>query len=375
MSGTQSIANQSTNQGVEGVCSPQSNDSRICETLSHIRETNIPLPGCQVLGKHGFLRCSHGFQKTVADGHFLKSTPCVPWHARQTAALVGRQPGHKDALEPKVAEQCRHKVKPLSQLLDDEMPLSAMIAIQHGTKLWIFPDGCDPSRADSAYLVELEVGDVLVWRGDLVHAGAGYASDHYRIHAYVYPPSSIYHRPRRLATERCIDPMQPEPKLTGTDDSPSPAAAASSSLPQCKEDLGDAETHAQSKRSPSFMPKDCQQQATGFKVYTFPVKHVEEKAVYPKYGKYNQCARCYALASRDGYTDWYHGDGRARDWKCIKLPDGSNVPASRSGCSVCQVYLCKKCFRMEDEHGNPLPDCWDHRAATRGLMARTVVTE
>ena len=58
--------------------------------------------------------------------------------------------------------------------------------------------------------VEIEVGDILVWRGDLVHAGPGYNVEHYRIHAYVDPPPAIYRRPRTrdgsLTTDRCNDP-------------------------------------------------------------------------------------------------------------------------------------------------------------------------
>ena len=33
-------------------------------------------------------------------------------------------------------------------------------------------------------------------RGDLVHAGAGYAEEHVRVHAYVDTPEHIYRRPR-----------------------------------------------------------------------------------------------------------------------------------------------------------------------------------
>ena len=58
-----------------------------------------------------------------------------------------------------------------------------------------------------------------------------------------------------------------------------------------------------------------------------------------------------------------------------KMPDGSNVPRSTFGCSVCKVYLCRVCFRMEDEDGKPHKDAWDHRAATRGLMARCIALE
>ena len=80
------------------------------------------------------------------------------------------------------------------------MPLSVLLAIQPRTKLWVFPDGCGAEA--SAFLARVEVGDVMVWRGDLVHAGAGYAEEHVRVHAYVDPPPDIYRRPFGK-TNRC----------------------------------------------------------------------------------------------------------------------------------------------------------------------------
>ena len=100
------------------------------------------------------------------------------------------------------------------------------------------------------------------------------------------------------------------------------------------------------------------------------------KRVYlPGFATNNRCARCYDLAERDGYMGWLHDDGRDNDSWVRKMPDGSHVPRSTWGCSICKVYLCKGCFRMEDEDGKPLADAFDHRAPTRGLMARSVVCE
>ena len=151
-----------------------------------------------------------------------------------------------------------------------------------------------------------------------------------------------------------------------------------------KDELGDAEERAEQGLSPSFMPKDEQRKATGFEVYTFPVSHEEVKVIWKEDGKKvyldgyatnNRCSRCYALAERDGQMGWYHDDGREDDYLVRKMPDGRRVPNSSYGCSVCKVYLCcKQCFRMED-NGKPLPDAWDHRAPTRGLLARRVVCE
>ena len=104
-----------------------------------------------------------------------------------------------------------------------------------------------------------------------------------------------------------------------------------------------------------------------------------KKAVKPGFGWSNYCSRCYELAERDGDMGWYYTDGRDESQKnhwVRKMPDGvSNVPHSTWGSSVCKVYLCRACFRMEDDDGKPLPNAWDHRATSRGLMARMVACE
>ena len=41
---------------------------------------------------------------------------------------------------------------------------------------------------EEKFLVRLEVGDVLLFLGNVAHAGAGYATVHYRLHAYIDPP-------------------------------------------------------------------------------------------------------------------------------------------------------------------------------------------
>ena len=130
-----------------------------------------------------------------------------------------------------------------------------------------------------------------------------------------------------------------------------------------------------------FMPRDRQRKANGFEVYPFPVSHKETKGYDATGTKLwsvdNRCARCYKLAERDGYMGWYHPNNpshKGNTW-VRKMPDGSNVPHTTWGCNICKVYLCRKCLRMEDEDGNPHPDCWDHRAPTRGLMARRMTVD
>eukprot|EP00966_Prymnesium_polylepis_P306041 7072282-Prymnesium_polylepis.2 len=126
-------------------------------------------------------------RKSVKDCYALKSISCLPDGLDRpdipdVAAVHGRQPRHWDVPDNQDEGHLEYLNLPAT-----DVPLSVMVAIELGAKLWIYPDGCD-SDEEMALLVELDVCDVLVWRGDLVHAGAGYGVDHYRIHAYVDSP-------------------------------------------------------------------------------------------------------------------------------------------------------------------------------------------
>ena len=157
------------------------------------------------LEAEGMLLCSDGSSKQVNDCYALRSLPCAETPAESTAhaeggaeaeavaaAVLGRQPAHSDAPEPPESS--------VSELADVDVPLSAMLAVEDATVLWVYPAGCD--ALDEAQLIQIARGDVIVWRGDLVHAGAGYAVDHVRVHAYIDPPAHIYERPRGK-TNRC----------------------------------------------------------------------------------------------------------------------------------------------------------------------------
>lgn len=64
------------------------------------------------------------------------------------------------------------------------MMLSGVIAIMPGSKLVLYPDGPDGRRVD----LELDVGDILVFRGDCSHHGAAYTSKNIRLHFYFTSP-------------------------------------------------------------------------------------------------------------------------------------------------------------------------------------------
>ena len=127
------------------------------------------------------LRCDDGSFKSVNASHGLRSHPDhrIPNWERLTAdeaASIGIQSAHADADDPKAAAP---NLKPRNQ------PVSAIVAIQPETSLWIFPKGCE--HLEDKFLVRLKVGDVLLFLGSVHHAGAGYVMVHYRLHSYIDP--------------------------------------------------------------------------------------------------------------------------------------------------------------------------------------------
>ena len=73
---------------------------------------------------------------------------------------------------------------------DDEMPLLFLIALEENTKLCVWPRSHTliqgaRRRPIKCEEVHMNAGDALVFRGDLVHAGASYDTDNVRIHVYL----------------------------------------------------------------------------------------------------------------------------------------------------------------------------------------------
>ena len=76
---------------------------------------------------------------------------------------------------------------------DDNIPLGCLICIMEGTTLDVWEKShrlpcLGPKltkNIDPRTTIELEVGEMLVFRGDLVHAGSSYQSDNYRVHLFL----------------------------------------------------------------------------------------------------------------------------------------------------------------------------------------------
>lgn len=91
-----------------------------------------------------------------------------------------RQPSHTD-YEPDGG---------VLEVPDREVPLAAVLALEDRTNLVVWPnfinydfDGFDQDKGE---LAEFNAGDLLIFRGDLVHAGAEYPDrENVRLHCFV----------------------------------------------------------------------------------------------------------------------------------------------------------------------------------------------
>jgi len=95
---------------------------------------------------------------------------------------------------PKCHDQAAHcdyaQVGNILNVSNDFMPLSVLIALQPKTKLHVWPKSIhNKNKQMPKYIdkltVEMNSGDMIIFRGDLVHAGAGYDEENYRLHAYM----------------------------------------------------------------------------------------------------------------------------------------------------------------------------------------------
>ena len=72
---------------------------------------------------------------------------------------------------------------------DTDVPLACLVALKDHTFIDVWPGAIrfDSEKVFTHQSLELKRGDVLVFRGDLVHAGAAFAEENARIHCYLEP--------------------------------------------------------------------------------------------------------------------------------------------------------------------------------------------
>jgi len=92
---------------------------------------------------------------------------------------------------------------------DDLIALGCVIAVMDGTRLEVWPRSMrvrsrQPSGLPIAReTLQLNRGDMLVFRGDLTHAGSAYDTDNFRLHTYLDSPAIKRDPNRTWPMDRC----------------------------------------------------------------------------------------------------------------------------------------------------------------------------
>ena len=99
--------------------------------------------------------------------------------ALHSSAGCEQQPWHVD-FNPMCKKRKGDERECIRDLRDSQKPKGVFWAIEEGTRLMVVgPEG-------ESVEVHLERGDVLIFDGDLVHAGAAYEKSNVRVHVYLY---------------------------------------------------------------------------------------------------------------------------------------------------------------------------------------------
>lgn len=138
--------------------------------------------------KQAPIRASNKLVKRVRELLRVKYPLLTPTNA----VLLRSEAGCEDQMP-----HCDYEQNTRFALIDDEhIPLGVVLAIEPGTKLHVWPSSIrHPSRDTTPpqpicrQTIHIDVGDILIFRGDLTHAGASYKSTNYRIHIYVDSPT------------------------------------------------------------------------------------------------------------------------------------------------------------------------------------------
>jgi hypothetical protein len=110
---------------------------------------------------------------------FYPNSVANDWHAVRSLPGGEKQPPHTDYSFPTEFAHLDH----------ENMPAGLIVALEPGTHLYVYGWNrlCADMREEK--ILKLDVGDALIFRGDLIHAGGAYSSDNIRLHAYLDVPT------------------------------------------------------------------------------------------------------------------------------------------------------------------------------------------
>jgi hypothetical protein len=110
---------------------------------------------------------------------FYPNSNANDWHAVRSLPGGEKQPPHTDYSFPLGFAHLDHV----------NMPAGLIVALEPGTHLYVYGWNrlCADMREEK--ILKLDVGDAIIFRGDLIHAGGAYTTDNIRLHAYLDAPA------------------------------------------------------------------------------------------------------------------------------------------------------------------------------------------
>ncbi len=99
----------------------------------------------------------------------------------------------------------------------ENRPLLCVLALEDNTKLVVWPGSHKliggrgrTIKPIEPHIVWLEAGDAILFRGDLVHAGAEYETENIRLHCYIDSKAVNRHPNRTYIIQKHADPLVQE---------------------------------------------------------------------------------------------------------------------------------------------------------------------
>lgn len=117
-----------------------------------------------------------------------------PHHTPTEMTIITSLPGCK-----RQVAHCDCEPTPEQAMTQDaHFPCSCLVALEEGTRLYVWPGtirfSTNPDLADKITkrmpmeIIDLGPGDIVIFRGDLIHAGADYSKTNHRIHLHLDCP-------------------------------------------------------------------------------------------------------------------------------------------------------------------------------------------
>jgi hypothetical protein len=171
----------------------------ISDTLVELVKTRVLEDGVFIFNNHPDVNSKANDKKRMQlNVDFIKSREMTAFKKALIDHLTVLHPDHNvDSMvgllsKIECASQLAHidyTKEFLSDVLsnDHQIPLACLIALTDDTVFDVWPGAIrfDDSRKFKPMKVRLQAGDVLIFRGDLVHAGAGVEKANVRFHAYM----------------------------------------------------------------------------------------------------------------------------------------------------------------------------------------------